>query len=1331
VPQSTASPQLVTLGRLALLDATGQPLLSADSAKLLALLAYLAARPGRRATRDHLIDLFWADSPVDKARNSLRQALHKLRAVLGEALVTEPAGDIVLRPSITTDRDRFIVALDAGDTDTALAIYAGPYAPGIVTAGSAGFEHWADNERERLHDHFVAAIESAAQRSIVGGNARDARALAQRLLEVSPHDERAWRLRVEAELAMASRVHVAATVAELQRALAANHRQPEPRTRQLIERLTRPIDPLLDADEHEGLVTDLVGREAEFGQLYHGWREAVARRAYHLHVTAQAGVGKTRLLDDFAFRLEAERARVVRIRATPRQRNVPGAALASLAAALVDLPGATGIADRSARILVDLQPALGTRFAGRAPLDAVDLGERRRLRVDALADLISALTDEGPLCLLLDDMHWWDRHSHDVVVDLIERLGGKALFVATASRPGTGLVNTSLSTAPLTLNALQVGEIAALLTSLGEATELASLLRLATALHSATDGVPLLVIEAVRLGLDRELLCLHDSRWNFARLDDYLGSLKPGAILAERIAALTTGQRGLLLLASVLEAPVEEVAATAIGVDAPMAALVELERLGMLAPQGSCWVVAHDVIAEVSIAAATSDALRHAHRVAGMLLSAPADTEQQVAEAAQHFVDAGDIPALARLCGAWVRRCRTAGDTRAGRDIARELLGPDTPATAVAEVLTALPPALRGRPWRRALIWPALAAAAVMFTSAGWLITRREEVPDATVEIFLRDSTVYTHLVVPLYANRWATTRGDLPTERASGRRGTFPGDPTDLSGGPQPSPNGREWIASHTVRGELGPTELVLTEPSGREHPVAPARGDDVSPSWSPDGRFVVFATTRWSAPGNASFDLGILDVTAGTVRRLTDDSASHERPAWSPDGTRISYLRKPIALAPDEVCWITVDARRRYCRPEPDGAGLVTDWLDNQTLLVGLRAGKNGTLAAVAADGTGHPSVIAEGDAFARLSPNGEWLLCDCATAETPGSTDQLIVLPVHQPAMHHAVHGVGGELWRNAFWGAGPRRPWLAQLRIMNQTDSIAIGASYRLSVEGTASDQSRLDPVPEVLRWRSADTAVATIDSVTGDVYPRRRGAAWIFVSAGGWRRDSTRVLVGDSPVATIIHENWDASWQQRWIPYGPDPKPTVVASRDIGHGITPNGNGTYADGVYSRGTFPAGSGIGVQAIVQAPVTRGKWQMIGFGIQRIYPIIEGVPSGTFCAVRYPAGEGWSDLHRLAGPDGSVEVPDAFATGKTFQLRVQIFPDGSCGVAINGRPVQRHTGMVATNEPLGVVISGQSVGTHMMVGPLTIWRGVRGEVDWSALGRDSVTAPRKGGH
>ena len=67
---------------------------------------------------------------------------------------------------------------------------------------------------------------------------------------------------------------------------------------------------------------------------------------------------------------------------------------------------------------------------------------------------------------------------------------------------------------------------------------------------------------------------------------------------------------------------------------------------------------------------------------------------------------------------------------------------------------------------------------------------------------------------------------------------------------------------------------------------------GNDISPSWSPDGKRIAFSSFRKDRAGNLNhFDIYVMDADGGNQQRLTDNPHGDQYPSWSPDGKRIAF--------------------------------------------------------------------------------------------------------------------------------------------------------------------------------------------------------------------------------------------------------------------------------------------------------------------------------------------------------------------------------------------------------------------------------------------------------
>jgi len=157
---------LSVLGAVDLRDESGRDLTAVlVQPKRLALLSYLViARPGRYHRRELLLSLFWSRSDPTTGRNSLRQALHFLRRVVGDdVIVSRGESEIgINRDLLWCDAVAFVKLLDARATDEAMALYRGALMPGTLIADAPEFNRWLDDERDYLRLRLKDTLESEA-----------------------------------------------------------------------------------------------------------------------------------------------------------------------------------------------------------------------------------------------------------------------------------------------------------------------------------------------------------------------------------------------------------------------------------------------------------------------------------------------------------------------------------------------------------------------------------------------------------------------------------------------------------------------------------------------------------------------------------------------------------------------------------------------------------------------------------------------------------------------------------------------------------------------------------------------------------------------------------------------------------------------------------------------------------------------------------------------------------------------------------------------------------------------------------------------------------------
>jgi DNA-binding SARP family transcriptional activator len=413
-----------------------------SSAKSLTKL--LAIHPGHALHQEQILDILWRDVDVESAMNSFRKALHAARRAFEPDLLPRESS-AYLRLSnamlalntqhVEIDADRFqqlakgaLHRQDIPAYEAALAAYGGELLP------EDRYEEWCVERRSFLAEVHVRLLLGLADLLQHRGAYTESADRLREVLQQEPTREDVHRRLMRLYAGMGTRdravrqFHICEGVLRRELNLA-----PQAETVALyqdvvasrIPKWSATLEDDRDAGQsHRGLTVEhtvakpFIGRDGVLQYLHEQLAQADHERGRMILVSGEAGVGKTRLVAEFATKASELGAAVLRGGSDARTNHV---AYGPLAVALEGYAASRSDAEREELAqrypaLVHFVPSLGMRT--QLPPLADRPGDDHLYLLPAVVRLLTDLARTRPVLLVLGDLH----DSHFSTLNMLQYL---------------------------------------------------------------------------------------------------------------------------------------------------------------------------------------------------------------------------------------------------------------------------------------------------------------------------------------------------------------------------------------------------------------------------------------------------------------------------------------------------------------------------------------------------------------------------------------------------------------------------------------------------------------------------------------------------------------------------------------------------------------------------------------------------------------------------------------------------------------------------------------------------------------------------------------------
>lgn len=276
-------------------------------------------------------------------------------------------------------------------------------------------------------------------------------------------------------------------------------------------------------------LTSMVGRERELELLLQRWKEAMDGIGQVVTLSGEAGIGKSRLVQALIDRTTNESINELYCRCSPYYRNSANFPAIELLERISLFNRNDDFATKLSKLEDNLK-RFGFSLPETVPLFAallsLPLGDRysapsrppqrqKQKTLEAIVEWLLRTAKLGPTRLVVEDLHWADPTTLELIDLLIERIADAQFFIILVSRPEfLPPWRSHPHVIDLTLDRLSRDGIELMLRTLVDGKQLPS--DVVSQIVAKTEGIPLFVEELTRMVLESEWLSEKDGSYELA-----------------------------------------------------------------------------------------------------------------------------------------------------------------------------------------------------------------------------------------------------------------------------------------------------------------------------------------------------------------------------------------------------------------------------------------------------------------------------------------------------------------------------------------------------------------------------------------------------------------------------------------------------------------------------------------------------------------------------------------------------------------------------------------------------------------------------------------------